>query len=583
VKLSDYVADFVAQQGVNHVFMLPGGGAMHLNESFGSNPKLAYVCNLHEQACAVSAEAYGQFTNNLGVVQVTTGPGGTNTLTGVAAAYLDSTPLLVISGQVKTQDLKGSRAVRQLGFQEIDVVAMARPITKYAVTVLDSKTIRFELEKAVHLARSGRPGPVWVDIPLDVQAANVDPAELPRFTPEDGSEPCIDQEVRKCLELLANCNKPVILAGNGIRLSGAVEQFVNLVELLRVPTLLTWKSADFLHEDHPCYCGRPGGTGQRGANFTQQGADLLLIIGARLDAGQTAYNHANFAPKARKIMVDIDPAEIEKMQMKLDVAAACDAGRFIEALSAAVSSCDLPKQGWVGWLADSKSLHESYPLCLPEYWKRTDYVDNYVFIDVLSGALAAGDLIVPGSSGQCSEITMQAFKLKRGQRMLNSEGLGPMGFGIAAPIGACLASGRKRTVSIDGDGGFILNIQELETLRRLNLPVKIFVLNNNGYGSIRSSQRNYFGGHYVASDPESGVTLPQWKGVVESYGLPFFRADSHDNIRNVVAEVLGSPGPAVCEVMVAPDQATMPRVTSKQLSDGRFVTAPMEEMWPNLS
>jgi len=405
---------------------------------------------------------------------------------------------------------------------------------------------------------------------------------LRRFTPEDSSEPCIDQEVRKCLELLANCNKPVILAGNGIRLSGAVEQFVNLVELLRVPTLLTWKSADFLHEDHPCYCGRPGGTGQRGANFTQQSADLLLIIGARLDAGQTAYNHANFAPKARKIMVDIDPAEIEKMQMKLDVAAACDAGRFIEALSAAVSSCDLPKQGWAGWLADSKSLHESYPLCLPEYWKRTDYVDNYVFIDVLSEAMAAGDLIVPGSSGQCSEITMQAFRIKKGQRMLNSEGLGPMGFGIAAPIGACLASGGKRTVSIDGDGGFIMNVQELETLRRLSLPVKIFVLNNNGYGSIRSSQRNYFGGHYVASDPASGVTLPQWKAVVESYGLPFFRADSHDNIRNVVAEVLASQGPAVCEVMIAPDQATMPRVTSKQLSDGRLVTAPMEEMWPYL-
>ncbi len=582
MKLSDYVADFVAQQGVKHVFMLPGGGAMHLNESFGSHPEIAYVCNLHEQACAVSAEAYGQFTNNLGVVQVTTGPGGTNALTGVAAAYLDSTPLLVISGQVKTQDLKGSRAVRQLGFQEIDVVAMARPITKYAVTVLDPKTIRFELEKAVHLARSGRPGPVWVDIPLDLQAANVDPAELPGFTPEDSSEPGIDQEVVKCLELLANCNKPVILAGNGIRLSGAVEQFVNLVELLHVPTLLTWKSADFLHEDHPCYCGRPGGTGQRGANFTQQGADLLLIIGARLDAGQTAYNHANFAPKAQKIMVDIDPAEIEKMQMQLDVAAACDAGHFIEALSAAVSSCDLPKQGWAGWLADSKSLHESYPLCLPDYWKRTDFVDNYVFIDVLSEALAAGDLIVPGSSGQCSEITMQAFKLKRGQRMLNSEGLGPMGFGIAAPIGACLASGRKRTVSIDGDGGFIMNVQELETLRRLNLPVKIFVLNNNGYGSIRSSQRNYFGGHYVASDPASGVTLPQWKAVVESYGLPFFRADSHDNIRNVVAEVLASQGPAVCEVMIAPDQATMPRVTSKQLSDGRLVTAPMEEMWPHL-
>lgn len=581
MKLSDYVADFVAQQGVRHVFLLPGGGAMHLNESFGSHLNLEYICNLHEQACAIAADAYGQFTSNLGVVQVTTGPGGTNVLTGVAAAYLDSTPMLVISGQVKRADIKGERKVRQVGFQEIDVVEMARPVTKYAITVMDPETIRFHLEKAVHLARSGRPGPVWIDIPLDVQGAQVEPCSLKKFIPNELIPSGVEEAARATLKLLLRSERPVILAGNGIRLSGALDDFHALLEWLSLPTLLTWKAIDFLAEDHPLYCGRPGGTGQRGANFTQQNADFLLVIGARLDAGQTAYNHANFARAARKVMVDIDPAEIDKMQTPIDVRAPFDARLFLKAMLKEIVAVKRPD--WFGWLARAKEWQGRYPLCLPEYWRRTDYVDNYVFIEVLSELMTGDDLLVPGSSGQCSEITMQAFKVKQGQRILNSEGLGPMGFGIAAPIGACIASGRRRTISIDGDGGFVMNVQELETLRRLNLPVKIFILNNNGYGSIRSSQRNYFKGHYVASDPSSGLTLPKWRPVVESYRLPFFRVENHAQLRDGVAATLAINGPAVCELMILPDQATMPRVTSKQLSDGSLVSAPMEDMAPFLS
>lgn len=581
MKLSDYVADFIAAQGVRHVFLLPGGGAMHLNESFGSHPKLKYICNLHEQGCAVAAEAYGQFTNNLGVVQVTTGPGATNALTGVAAAYLDSTPMMVISGQVKRQDIKGDRAVRQIGFQEIDVVAMARPVTKYAVIVMEPESIRFHLEKAAYLARHGRPGPVWIDIPLDVQAADIQPEELHGFVPETSAAPVdVEAAVMATLDLLAAAKRPVILAGNGIRLSGSIGEFRALIERLRVPVLLTWKAIDFLGEDDPLYCGRPGGTGQRGANFTQQNADFLLTIGARLDAGQTAYNHANFAPRAHKVMVDIDPAEIEKMQTHIDVRAPYNAGVFMRALMVHLDSAKLPDNST--WLARAKEWQRRYPLCLPEYWKRTDFVDNYVFIEVLGELMSPHDLLVPGSSGQCSEITMQAFKVKNGQRIFNSEGLGPMGFGIAAPIGACIASGGRRTVSVDGDGGVIMNIQELETLRRLGLPVKIFILNNNGYGSIRNSQRNYFGGYYVASDPSSGLTLPDWRAVAESYRMPFLRIENHAQLRETVAAALGTEGPAVCEVMIPPDQATMPRVTSQQRADASIASVPMEDMAPFL-
>jgi len=553
---------------------------MHLNESFGSHPGLTYICNLHEQACAVAADAYGQYSGNLGVVHVTTGPGGTNALTGVAAAYLDSTPLLVISGQVKRADIKGSRAVRQIGFQEIDIVSMARPVTKYAETITDPSTIRYHLEKAAWLARHGRPGPVWIDIPLDVQATVVEPEDLPGYSPEPEPGQDFIEKAKATIALLRKSERPVILAGNGIRLSGAIDRFHQLIELLGAPVLLTWKAIDFLGDDHPLYCGRPGGTGQRGANFTQQNADLLLILGARLDAGQTAYSHKNFARGAQKVMVDIDPGEIEKMQTPIAVPVPGDAGTFLDALLIELENCAIPD--YASWLEKSRAWCSRYPVCLPEYWNRTEKVDNYVLVDVLSDLMSPEDLLVPGSSGQSSEITMQAFRPKRGQRILNSQGLGPMGFGIPAALGACLASGGRRTISIDGDGGFIMNIQELETLRRLSLPVKIFILNNEGYGSIRSSQRNYFKGHYVASDPASGVTLPSWQAVAQSYGLPFLRIANHDELQSVAAQALEHPGPVVCEVIIPTDQPSLPRVTSRQRVDGSLVSSPMEDMAPFL-
>jgi acetolactate synthase-1/2/3 large subunit len=586
MKLSDYVFQFIAKLGVKHIFMLSGGGAMHLVDSVGRNKKLTYICNLHEQACAIAADAYSQYTNSLGVALVTTGPGGTNTLTGVAGAWLDSTPMLIISGQVKRADGIGASGVRQMGFQEINIIDLVSPITKYAVTVMDPERIRYELGKAVYLAKHGRPGPVWIDIPLDVQAAQVQENDLAEFIPEvahsqpDQSEASLPEKVSQAIALLNKAERPVILAGNGIRLSDAQDDFLALIEKLGIPVLTTWKAADFLPEDHPLFVGRPGASGQRGANFTQQNADWLMILGARMDFGQTAYSHETFARGARKIMVDIDPAEIQKLKMKIDVPVCADTGDFIREFHG--QHHKIAKTEYPEWLRACRAWQKKYPVVLPEYWRQRQFVNDYVLIDVLSDELKPNDLLIPGSSGACSERTMQAIRVKAGQRIFNSQGLGSMGFGIPAAIGGCLASRKKRTVCIEGDGGFIMNIQELETVKRLNLPIKFFVLNNGGYVSIQTTQKNYFDSYYVGSSAASGLTLPDITSVAKSFGLATARLKSHYHIREKIREILQMKGPVVCEVMVSPDQITAPRVSSKQRQDGSMVSMPMEDLWPFL-
>lgn len=581
MKLSDYVMDFVAGTGVRQVFMLPGGGCMHLVDSLGRHPGLDCVCTLHEQGAAVAADAYGQYSGNLGVVLVTTGPGGTNALTGVAAAWLDSTPMLVLSGQVKRADLAAGRGVRQMGFQEVDIVAMARPITKLAVTVVDPSRIRFELERAVHLARSGRKGPVWLDLPLDVQAAQVDPGALVGFVPDPVHDLDLGAKVEVALQGLLAAQRPVLLAGNGVRLAGALPEFQTLAERLRAPVLTTWKAADFLPEAHPLYAGRPGASGQRGANFTQQNSDWILCLGARLDHGQIAYMPRLFARGARKVLVDVDPAELAKLDMddKLEVVA--DARDFLRALLARLEGVALPDFG--PWLARAQGWKRAYPVCLPEYRTAEGPVNLYALVDALSDLLGEGDLLVPGSSGACSELTHQAWRVRPGLRMLNSQGLGAMGFGPPAALGACLASGGRRTVCIDGDGGFQMNAQELATLARLGLPVKIFVLDNQGYGSIRASQNAHFAGHRVACDAGSGLVLPDSEALARAYGLPTARLEhNHELAGPGLQELLTAPGPLVCTVRLSPDQATVPRAVSYQRPDGSMATKPMEDLFPFL-
>ena len=585
MKLSDYVFEFLSSLNVRDVFLLPGGGCMHLVDSLGQREDIKYICCLHEQAAAIAAEAYGQYTNHLGVALVTTGPGSTNAITGVAGAWIDSTPLLVLSGQVKRQDMLRNVGVRQMGIQEVDITSLVKPITKYAITVLEPEMIKYHLQKALYLATTGRKGPVWIDIPLDVQGSVIEENDLEDFkAPVDQQNmEELKSKAQRTLELLAQATRPVILLGNGVRQAGARNDFYQLIDRLKIPVLATWKATDMIPENHPLYCGKPGAVGQRGANFTQQNSDWIMTLGARLDLCQVAHNYPNFARAAKKIIVDVDGTEITKLKafgMDIDVEVNADVGCFLRQLPPLLEEETI--KDYREWLDRCLQWKKEYPVVLPEYRETTGLINPYVLMDVLSDILEEDDLIVPGSSGACAELTQQAYRLKEGQRILNTPGLGSMGFGLPASMGACLASGKRRTISIIGDGGLQHNIQELETLSRLQLPIKIFILNNNGYGSIKAMQENHFNSRYVCCNPQSGLTLPDIRRIATAYRLKATRIENQKNLKEKVLEVIQTEGTIICDLLVDPDISTSPRVSSQVLPDGRIVSKPMEDLWPFL-
>jgi acetolactate synthase I/II/III large subunit len=582
IKLSDYVMQFLVEQGVQDVFLLTGGGAMHLNDSLGACSKLRYVCNLHEQACAIAEEAYAKFDNRLGVAMVTVGPGATNTITGVAGAWLDSTPVLFLSGQVKTADLKGNSGLRNRGVQEVDIVELVRSITKYAVTVTEPKTIRYHLEKAVYLARAGRSGPVWIDIPLDVQAARIEQDELAGFSPEPAEAApaaSLQRAAARTLELLDQAERPFVWLGNGVRLAAAQSEAQRLLEKLPVPFGLTWLAMDFVPDNHPGLVGRPGPMAPRGANFALQNCDFLLTIGARLDVVCTAFAPERLARAAKKVMVDVDAAELKKLEPFLTLPVCSDARSFV--LELLRQSKPYGPGKWSAWNARCEDWKKRYPLMEANYRQQSGLVSMYYFTEVLCEQLPEGTLVVPASSGNAIETLLLAFKTKAGQRVLNTTGLGPMGFGLPASIGACLAHGSATTVCVDGDGGFQMNIQELETIARLRLPIKLFVVNNGGYGSIVASQTAYFK-RLVGCTPESGLTLPDTQKIAAAYGIPGSRIADQSAVKKGIRNVLDSSGPHICEVMAIPDEPRQPRVSSYQRPDGSMFSKPLEDLFPFL-
>ena len=588
IKLSDYVIRVIAAQGVKHVFLVTGGGAMHLNESLVRFPEIEPVCNLHEQASAIAAETYSKATNHLGVAIVTSGPGSTNAITGVAGAWFDSTPLLVLSGQVKRADRltgqKGAAAgVRQLGVQEIDIVPIVQSITKYAVTIDDPLAIRYHLEKALYLAASGRPGPVWIDIPLDVQASPIEPDELRGFEipTADADATALEREVGRVFERLNQAERPMLLAGNGIRMARAQREFRELVALLDIPLETTWLAIDFIEHEHPRFVGRPGTIAARGANFAIQACDFLLAIGARMDRIITGYSPGTFAKNAYKVMVDVDPSELAKMGDAVHQTVNADAGAFMrEMLRQARAKA--PRTGRSDWKTRCAEWKTRYPVVLPEHRRPEGPVSVYHLSEVLAEALGEGDQIVSGSSGSGIELFLLAFDVKRDQRIFHTSGLGAMGYGIAASIGACLGAGRKPIVCVDGDGGFQFNIQELETVARLKLPIKFFVLNNDGYASIRASQTGFFGQPRIGCDAGTGQSLPNLVNVAQAYGLATDVIHDQTNLREDVRRVLRHPGPVVCDVHVVRDEVRMPRQVSAQKPDGSFESTPLEDLWPFL-
>jgi len=573
MKLSDYITKSL-EEYTKHVFLVSGGGCIHLVDSL-SKSQIKLIPNLHEQASTICAESYSQYTNNIGVALVTTGPGSTNALTGVASAWLDSIPILLITGQVQNKDRVGERGVRQCGFQEIDTVSIYKSVVKYAVTITDPKTVRYHFEKAIWLAKNGRPGPVLLDIPLDIQAAEIDETSLVGFQPENAVYNL--SNIQSLIDDLQTAKRPIVLVGNGVRLSGAMKEFYEFIEKTKIPILTTWKAMDFLEETHPQYVGRPGGVGQRGANFNQQNSDFILVIGARLDHGQLAYQPQYFAREAIRCIVDIDENEIKKLDIHIHYPIVADAKYFLQELNKRISSVVCSQ-----WLDTCKSLYEKYPVILKEYLDSSKKeVNNYAFIKHLSDLLPEESLLVPGSSGACSEVTMQAFQLKKKTRIYNSQGLGSMGFGIPAAIAAALASG-KETVCIDGDGGLFLNIQELELINRYQLPIKLFVLNNNGYGSIKTTQNTHFGGNLVVSDPASGLSLPSIELNAIAYKIPYVKIENQFNLKKQLSDVLSYSGPVICELIVDQNHKTLPKASVYKKQDGSFSTRPMEDLFPFL-
>ncbi len=594
MKLSDYVLQFVADLGISHVFLVTGGGAMHLNASLATETRITPVCNSHEQASAIGAESFAKATNGLGVCMVTTGPGGTNAVTGVAGAWLDSTPTLFLSGQVKRPDRMFDAVtdkplgMRQLGVQEVDICAIVSPITKYAVTILNPLDIRYHLEKAVYLALNGRPGPVWIDIPLDVQATPLedvtklrgfDPTELAGLSNLTGTAN-IPTEVARVIEEFNKSERPLLFAGNGIRLARAEAEFETLRKFLGIPTVATWCAADLVPSDDPTYVGRPGSVAARGANFALQNCDFLLALGVRLDFAITGYAPQNLAREAHKVAVDIDPAELQKLHPYLQQPVCADAKAFLTELLK--HKDEIKPRNLDAWLARCADWKTRYPVVTEEHRKPEGRVSIFNLAEILGQESKAEDKLISGSSGSAIEIYLLACPTRNGQRIFHTAGLGSMGYAIPMSIAVAVANPGREVITVDGDGGFMFNIQELETIRRLQLPIKFFVLNNEGYSSIRASQKAYFGKAAIGADPNSGLTIPDLSKVAASYGLGAYVIRDQTDLRAEVRKVLDMPGPVVCDVNVLPDEVRAPRLQSYQKEDGSFVSKPLEDLFPFL-
>ena len=584
MKVSDYVIKFIEDAGVKHVFLVSGGGVMHLVDSASRSKKLEYVCNHHEQSCAIAAEGYQRSGGNLGVAIGTTGPGGTNLITGALCAWVDSVPVLLISGQANSKSLIGNTGLRQRGVQEADIIPMVRGITKYALTITDPSTVKYHLEKALFLAKNGRPGPVWLDMPLDVQGAQVDEKGMAAFEPETEFPEYLTLGknaaafAKKALELLEGAKRPVFLCGHGVRLSGSVEKFRNLVEKLKVPTVCAKNGYDVLPYASPYFMGMIGINGYRSANFTIQGADLIISFGCRMGVTSIGYNSELFAPHAKRVAVDIDKKQLEHPTTRIDYPMHCDVGSFIDEMGR--QSKQALGNRIEGWAKRCQHYKQDYPSVLPEYANEDRFVNAYYFVEHLFENMADDAMVVldQGASFYCPT---QAGKLKPTQRLFTNGGIAPMGWGLPGAIGACLGRGKKEVICIHGDGGLQLNIQELQTIVHYKLPIKLFVFANEGYVSIKHTMKTYFG-HLAACDPASGVSCPDTYKIAGAYGLPHEMIGNHAELRQKIKGILATPGPMVIEVKVDPMQPFVPKVTSERLPDGKMVSKPLDDMYPFL-
>lgn len=586
IKVSDFIfRHLVEKHNIEHCFLVTGGGAMHLNDSIGHTDGLKYICNHHEQASAIAGEGYYRTKGQLCVTNVTTGPGGTNAITGVLGQYLDSIPGLYISGQIKTATFKNTYPylnLRQLGDQEADIVAMVKPITKYAKTVVNPLDIKYELDKAIAIALDGRPGPVWLDIPLDVQGAMVDESKLREFDRSELVDPVkhelVDKQIIQLIERIKSAKSPVIYVGNGVRLAKKEKEFIELAELLNIPVVTAISGSDIIWHDHSLYFGKPGICGDRIGNIMVQNSDLLLVLGTRLSIRQVSYAYDLLAPDAYKVMVDIDLAELEKPTLNIDLPIHADLSEFIVKFKKAVADSVLPDfSSWIEW---GRDIESQLPTLIDDNPSVEGYTNSYEFADKLFKDLHEGDVVVTGN-GTAYTCTFQAMKVNKGVRVFANQGCAAMGYDLPAAIGASVANPDGRTILVTGDGSLQMNIQELQTIVTNKLPIKIFVLENEGYLAIKTTQKSFFGGHFTGSNPISGVECPNLEKIAAAYGIPYLCTNENgEMLEEIIRKTLDQDGPVICEIHMHPEQTLFPKSASFMDENGKMSSAPLEKMAP---
>lgn len=581
MRVSDVIVDFIYTLGVDTIFTVTGGGAMFLNDAVAAHPQMKVVCNHHEQACAMAAVGYAKLRNGYGSAMVTTGCGATNAVTGLLDAWQDNVPCFFVSGQVKRKETCYNAAVplRQFGVQEANIVSVVKPLTKYATMLNEPQDILYELEKMAFLARSGRPGPVWLDVPLDVQGATVDVESLRHYTPDPGQEipPApTAHDIGALQQRLAKAQRPVIIAGNGIRLGGAENEFRSFVERAKIPVVFSYLSVDLLSSDHPQYVGRLGIKGDRAGNFAVQNADLVISIGCHLSVALTGFEYEMFAREADLVVVDIDSEEHRKNTVKIDQFIHSDVNEFFAAYSAPE-----PDASWMSWGEICRKWRAQWPICLPEYANEKEGINKYFFIEKLKDHLKADSAVI-SDAGSSYYVTSQALKIRDQQRYVTSGAQADMGFTLPAAIGVCVANPAIEVVGITGDGSLQMNIQELQTLVHHQFSLKLVVWNNNGYLSIRTTQRKFFAGREMGTDANSGLSLPDTEKIATAYGIPFIRVSSNAALDEALGKMMDTQGPVILEVMCPENQEIIPTASSKKLPDGRMVSKPLEDMYPFL-
>ena len=578
MKVSDYVIEFLAEKGIEDMFFLPGGGCMHLTESLGANEKIREVSLLHEQAVAIACENYATTSEKVGAALVTTGPGGTNTVTGVLSAYQDSVPCIFISGQVKTADLKSRFGVRGMATQEAGIVEIVESITKYAAMVTAKEDIKYHLERAWYEATHGRKGPVWIDIPLDIQGAQVEPDLLEGFEEPMHVNTCKKSDVAQAIAMINKAKRPIIMTGNGLMY--CKEEFYQMAELLQIPIIPSWKGCDLIANNNPLFVGKCGMLGERAANYAMQNADLILSMGCRLDYSITSYDRKNWATKAKKIIVEIEQNEVDKLQLDVELPIICDVKDFISEFM--VQKAELKQQDYTAWKKRIANWKEKYPIICAKHYEDTNGLSTYAVIAELCKKLDENAVIVPASAGTVAEITFQAIQIKQGQKVRTNNGLGSMGYELPAAIGAHIATDQE-VITIAADGGIQMNIQELATIVGRQLPIKIFLICNNGYASIQNMQRNHFKGHYVGSNESSGLYLPDMVKIGKAYGLTVHETSKVVELEDVISKMLDEKGPALCVLHVDVMCLVEPRSATQVLPDGSLKSSTLENLYPFLS